>query len=98
MNRDQWLREFCERLGVEPPSPEEADQLLELAAIAAHGSERPAAPLACWAAGKTGRSPPSCARSPAWSIPPSGSIPRERHGSSRLPQTFETRDHGLGPP
>ena len=42
---------------VEAPTPEEEEQLLELAAIAAHSSERPAAPLACWAAGKTGRSP-----------------------------------------
>ena len=31
--------------------------LLELAATAAHDSERPAAPLACWAAGKSGRGP-----------------------------------------
>jgi hypothetical protein len=57
MTRDEWLRGFCERLGVEPPTPEEEEQLLEVAAIAAHSSERPAAPLACWAAGKTGRSP-----------------------------------------
>ena len=57
MSREEWLRAFCERVGVEPPTAEEADQLLELAAIAAHDSERPAAPLACWAAGKTGLSP-----------------------------------------
>ena len=57
MTRDEWLRAFCERLGVDPPTAEEEEPLLELAAIAAHSSERPAAPLACWAAGKTGRSP-----------------------------------------
>ncbi len=57
MTREEWLRAFCEQVGVEPPSAEEIDQLLELAAIAAHASERPAAPLACWAAGKTGRPP-----------------------------------------
>jgi hypothetical protein len=57
MTREQWLRAFCERIGVEPPTAAEVDELLELAAIAAHASERPAAPLACWAAGKTGRSP-----------------------------------------
>jgi hypothetical protein len=57
MSREEWLRAFCERVGVDPPTPAEADQLLELAAVAAHSSERPAAPLACWAAGKTGRSP-----------------------------------------
>jgi hypothetical protein len=57
MSREEWLRTFCERIGVDVPTPEEEDQLLELAAIAAHSSERTAAPLACWAAGKTGRSP-----------------------------------------
>jgi hypothetical protein len=57
MTREEWLAEFCARVGVEPPGAAEVDQLLELAAIAAHSSERPAAPLACWAAGKTGRPP-----------------------------------------
>ena len=57
MTREEWLRAFCERIGVDPPTAEEEEQLLELAAVAAHSSERPAAPLACWAAGKTGRSP-----------------------------------------
>jgi hypothetical protein len=57
MTREEWLRAFCERIGVDPPTVEEEEQLLELAAVAAHSSERPAAPLACWAAGKTGRSP-----------------------------------------
>jgi hypothetical protein len=57
MSREEWLRAFCERIGVDTPTPEEEEQLLELAAVAAHSSERPAAPLACWAAGKTGRSP-----------------------------------------
>jgi Domain of unknown function (DUF6457) len=57
MTRAEWVRAFCERLGVEPPSAEEEDALLELAATAAHDSERPAAPLACWAAGKSGRDP-----------------------------------------
>jgi Domain of unknown function (DUF6457) len=55
VKRDEWLHEFCERTGVEPPSAEEIRVLLELAATAAHGSERPAAPLACWAAGRSGR-------------------------------------------
>ena len=57
MTREEWLRAFCERIGIDPPTPEEEEQLLQLASIAAHGSERPAAPLACWAAGKTDRSP-----------------------------------------
>ncbi len=57
MSREEWVRAFCERIGVDPPSPEEEAALLELAATAAHDSERPAAPLACWAAGRSGRSP-----------------------------------------
>ncbi len=56
MNREEWLRAFCARIGVEPPSAAEAEALLGLAAVAAHASERPAAPLACWAAGRSGRS------------------------------------------
>jgi hypothetical protein len=56
VNRREWLLDFCERIGVEPPSDSEIAALLELAATAAHGSERPAAPLACWAAGRSGRS------------------------------------------
>jgi hypothetical protein len=57
MTREEWVRAFCERLGVDPPTPEEEAALLELASTAAHDSERPAAPLACWAAGKSGRDP-----------------------------------------
>ena len=57
MTREEWVRAFCAELGVDAPSAEEEAQLLELASIAAHSSERPAAPLACWVAGKTGRSP-----------------------------------------
>jgi hypothetical protein len=57
MTREEWVQAFCAELGVDAPTAEEEAQLLELASIAAHASERPAAPLACWAAGKTGRSP-----------------------------------------
>jgi hypothetical protein len=56
MRRDEWLADFCERLGLEPPSKEEVVALLDLAATAAHSSERTAAPLACWIAGRSGRS------------------------------------------
>jgi hypothetical protein len=55
MRRDEWLAEFCERLGLEPPTKEEVVALLDLAATAAHASERTAAPLACWVAGRSGR-------------------------------------------
>jgi hypothetical protein len=55
VTRDEWLSAFAERLGVEPPSPEEIEGLLELAATAAHASERQAAPIACWLAARAGR-------------------------------------------
>jgi hypothetical protein len=57
VTRDEWIAELAARLEVEPPSDEELDQILKLAAIAAHGSERTAAPVACWIGGQTGRSP-----------------------------------------
>lgn len=56
MRRDEWLADFCERLGLEPPTKEEVVGLLDLAAVAAHSSERTAAPLACWVAGRSDRS------------------------------------------
>lgn len=55
MDREQWVATFCRLIGVPPPSREEMGALLKLAATAAHTSERPAAPLACWAAGRSGR-------------------------------------------
>jgi uncharacterized protein DUF6457 len=55
MDREQWVAAFCRQLGVAPPGKEEMGALLKLAATAAHASERPAAPLACWAAGRSGR-------------------------------------------
>jgi hypothetical protein len=57
LSRQEWLRAFCAEVGVEAPTAAEEEQLLALASIAAHSSERPAAPLACWVAGKTGRPP-----------------------------------------
>lgn len=56
MTRDEWIRAFARELGVAPPTPEQAEKLLALAGTAAHSSERPAAPLACWVAGTAGAS------------------------------------------
>jgi uncharacterized protein DUF6457 len=56
MRRDEWLGDFCRRAGIEPPGKEQVVALLDLAATAAHASERTAAPLACWAAGRSGLS------------------------------------------
>jgi hypothetical protein len=56
VTRDEWIADFAGRLGVEPPSAEEVEAILDLAAIAAHASERTAAPIACWVGGRAGRS------------------------------------------
>jgi Domain of unknown function (DUF6457) len=57
MRRDQWLAEFAEKLGVDAPTKDEVVALLDIAATAAHSSERTAAPIACWLAGRTDVSP-----------------------------------------
>ena len=49
-----WAAAYAERLGVAAPTDEEFETILELAAVAAHGSERVAAPVACWLAGRAG--------------------------------------------
>jgi hypothetical protein len=50
----EWVATFAAELGLPPPTREEFDQLLGLAAIAAHASERTAAPVACWLAARAG--------------------------------------------
>ena len=52
-----WLANFAAELGVPPPTPEEVDALLGLAAAAARGSARQAAPVACWLAARAGTDP-----------------------------------------
>jgi hypothetical protein len=56
MNAKEWLAAYAGRLGVEAPTPDELKAILDLAAEAAHASERIAAPVACWLAAKAGRS------------------------------------------
>jgi hypothetical protein len=55
MIRDEWIRAFAAEIGVTAPTDAEIGQLLKLASIAAHASERPAAPLACFVAGRSDR-------------------------------------------
>lgn len=57
MTMDEWLTSFSAALGIEPPSADEVEQLLELAGVAAHASERPAAPVSCWLAARAGVGP-----------------------------------------
>jgi hypothetical protein len=50
VTREEWIIRFAEAAGVRRPSDEEIEELLKLAGIAAHASERTAAPLSCWMA------------------------------------------------
>jgi hypothetical protein len=52
-----WVEGYAQRLGIPGPTDDEFEALLELAAIAAHASERVAAPVACWLAGRAGIDP-----------------------------------------
>jgi hypothetical protein len=56
MTAQEWVRSFAEEIGVGAPTDEQMDEILRLAAVAAHASERIAAPIACWLAGTSGRS------------------------------------------
>ena len=56
MNAREWIDDFAAQIGAEPPTNDEIKQILDLAAVAAHSSERIAAPIACWLGGKTGAS------------------------------------------
>ncbi|HWD97090.1 MAG TPA: DUF6457 domain-containing protein [Acidimicrobiales bacterium] len=49
-----WLASYSEALGIEAPTEEEVNQILALAGVAAHSSERTAAPVACWLAARAG--------------------------------------------
>jgi hypothetical protein len=51
----EWIRAFCEEMEMPVPGEEEMDEILRLAGVAAHSSERIAAPIACWIAGASGR-------------------------------------------
>ncbi len=57
MDATEWLAAYAQRLGVAPPSPQELDRLLALAGVAAHASERIAAPVACWLSARAGLDP-----------------------------------------
>jgi hypothetical protein len=56
MNAEEWLAAYAAKLGTDPPSADELEAVLELAAEAAHASERIAAPVACWLSARSGRS------------------------------------------
>lgn len=57
MDPRDWISRFARELGVEPPTSQEFDALLELAGLAAHSSQRVAAPVACWVTARAGLTP-----------------------------------------
>jgi hypothetical protein len=56
MTGEQWIEAFAQMIGLPTPGQDEVDAILELAATAAHASERTAAPVAAWLAGTSGKS------------------------------------------
>ncbi len=54
MNAREWIDAFAAEVGAEPPTDDEVNAILDLAGVAAHSSERIAAPVACWIGGATG--------------------------------------------
>jgi Domain of unknown function (DUF6457) len=54
MNAPEWLAAFAEKLDTPAPTKDELKLVLDLAAEAAHSSERIAAPVACWLAARAG--------------------------------------------
>jgi hypothetical protein len=57
MDAKEWIAGFANEAGVEPPSDDEIEVLLDLAGVAAHSSERIAAPLTCWLAARADLAP-----------------------------------------
>jgi hypothetical protein len=55
MTAPEWIEVFCQRVGIEAPDDATTAQILRLASVAAHASERTAAPVACYLAGTSGR-------------------------------------------
>ena len=53
MTVHEWVAAYAEKLGVAAPDQATFDLLLEIAAEAAHASERIAAPIACFLVGRT---------------------------------------------
>jgi hypothetical protein len=57
MTGSEWIESFAAALGVDAPDAGTLDTLLELAGVAAHASERIAAPITCYIVGRAGIDP-----------------------------------------
>ena len=54
LSATEWIAQFAQALGIDPPDAAAVEQLLDLAGVAAHASERVAAPIACYLVGRAG--------------------------------------------
>lgn len=54
MTAEEWIAAFARELGRPAPSEDDVQAMLRLASVAAHASERRAAPIACWLAASAG--------------------------------------------
>jgi hypothetical protein len=54
VNATEWLAAYAHKLGTDAPTKDELKAVLDLAGEAAHGSQRIAAPVACWLAARAG--------------------------------------------
>ena len=57
MTGHEWIAAFAAKLGVDAPDDATIETLLDLAGVAAHASERIAAPIACYLVGRAGLDP-----------------------------------------
>jgi hypothetical protein len=53
----EWIDLYADALAVPRPSDADIDAMLALAGVAAHASERTAAPVSCWLAAQAGLDP-----------------------------------------
>jgi hypothetical protein len=54
MTGREWIEAFAAKLGVDSPDEATVEALLDIAGVAAHASERTAAPITCWLIGQAG--------------------------------------------
>jgi hypothetical protein len=57
LTADEWIRRFGDRIGVAPPDADAIEALLAMSGVAAHASERTAAPISTWLAAQAGVTP-----------------------------------------
>jgi len=56
LDRRSWIDRYAAELGIGRLDDTQVDAILALAGVAAHASERSAAPLSCWLAAQAGLS------------------------------------------